>query len=76
MNEFKNNKEGKIDELKVGTNPVFVPYPQTSTGSIQKEISGKKSALQKHAVIVKTQQKEHQTATLELGVTRILSQCG
>ncbi|EKM76313.1 hypothetical protein AGABI1DRAFT_63367 [Agaricus bisporus var. burnettii JB137-S8] len=47
MNEFKNNKEGKTDELK-------------------KEIAKKKAALQKHSVIVKTQQKEHQTATLEL----------
>ncbi|KAJ7195092.1 condensin complex subunit SMC2 [Mycena pura] len=41
MDEFKNNKEGKTDELK-------------------------KAALQKHAVIVKTQQKEQQTASLEL----------
>ncbi|KIL68343.1 hypothetical protein M378DRAFT_158891 [Amanita muscaria Koide BX008] len=47
MAEFKNNKEGKIDELKA---------------SILKQ----KGALQKHAVIVKTEQKELQTATLEL----------
>lgn len=47
MNEFKDNKEGKIEELR-------------------KEISNKKAALQKHSVVVKTQQKEHQTAILEL----------
>ncbi|TFK71416.1 condensin complex subunit SMC2 [Pluteus cervinus] len=46
MAEFKNNKEGKIDELKA-------------------DISRQKAALQKHAVIVKTQQKECQTANLE-----------
>lgn len=34
----------------------------------QASISKQKSALQKHAVIVKTQQKELQTATLELGM--------
>ena len=34
----------------------------------QASISKQKSALQKHSVIVKTQQKELQTATLELGV--------
>lgn len=49
MAEFKDNKEGKIDELKAN-------------------ISGQKSALQKHAVIVKTEHKELQTATLELGM--------
>ncbi|KAF9005165.1 condensin complex subunit SMC2 [Cyathus striatus] len=47
MAEFKNNKDGKIDELKT-------------------DISKQKSALQKHAVTLKTQQKELQTATLEL----------
>ncbi|KAJ6583189.1 condensin complex subunit SMC2 [Mycena sp. CBHHK59/15] len=47
MDEFKNNKDGKIDELKA-------------------DISKQKAALQKHSVIVKTQQKELQTATLEL----------
>ncbi|KAF8718620.1 hypothetical protein AX14_011697 [Amanita brunnescens Koide BX004] len=47
MAEFKDNKEGKIDELKAN-------------------ISKQKSALQKHAVIVKTEHKELQTATLEL----------
>lgn len=34
---------------------------------IQANISKQKAALQKHAVVVKTQQKEVQTATLELG---------
>ncbi|KAG5730192.1 Structural maintenance of chromosomes protein 2 [Termitomyces sp. T112] len=47
MAEFKNNKEGKTEELK-------------------KDISKQKAALQKQAVIVKTQQKEVQTAKLEL----------
>ncbi|KAJ3479001.1 hypothetical protein NLI96_g9374 [Meripilus lineatus] len=47
MAEFKNNKEGKIDELKTN-------------------VSKQKAALQKHAVVVKTQQKDVQTATLEL----------
>jgi structural maintenance of chromosome 2 len=54
MAEFKNNKEGKTDELKA-------------------DISKQKSALQKHAVIVKTEQKELQTATLELGMFLRLS---
>ncbi|KAJ7446895.1 condensin complex subunit SMC2 [Mycena galericulata] len=47
MDEFKNNKDGKIDELKA-------------------DISKQKAALQKHSVIVKTRQKEQQTASLEL----------
>ncbi|KIK70168.1 hypothetical protein GYMLUDRAFT_34652 [Collybiopsis luxurians FD-317 M1] len=47
MEEFKNNKDGKIDELKAN-------------------ISKQKSAVQKQAVVVKTKQKEHQSATLEL----------
>lgn len=47
MAEFKNNKEGKIEELKAS-------------------ISKQKASLQKHAVTVKVQQKEHHTATLEL----------
>lgn len=57
MAEFKNNKEGKIDELKAN-------------------ISKQKGALQKHAVIVKTEQKELQTATLELGMFVRLSFVG
>ncbi|KAJ7083090.1 condensin complex subunit SMC2 [Mycena belliarum] len=47
MDEFKNNKDGKIDELKA-------------------DILKQKAALQKHSVMVKTQQKEQQTAALEL----------
>ncbi|KAM5541582.1 hypothetical protein V8D89_004772 [Ganoderma adspersum] len=46
MADFKNNKEGKIDELK-------------------KEVTKQKAELQRHNVLVKTQQKEVQTATLE-----------
>ena len=48
MDEFKNNKDGKIDELKAS-------------------ISAQKVAHQKHNVVLKTQQKELQGATLELG---------
>ncbi|EIW52907.1 condensin complex subunit SMC2 [Trametes versicolor FP-101664 SS1] len=47
MDDFKNNKEGKIDELKA-------------------DVSKQKSALQKHSVVVKTQHRELQTASLEL----------
>ncbi|KAF5319361.1 hypothetical protein D9619_008670 [Psilocybe cf. subviscida] len=47
MDEFKNNKDGKIEELKAS-------------------ITAQKAALQKHAVLVKTQQKELQAVTLEL----------
>ncbi|KAL0948054.1 hypothetical protein HGRIS_010677 [Hohenbuehelia grisea] len=47
MAEFKNNKDGKIDELKA-------------------EILKQKAAVQKHAVTLKTKQKDMQTATLEL----------
>lgn len=67
MNEFKNNKEGKTEELKVGCtlSGTFLLTYRLS----QREIAKKKTALQKHAVIVKTQQKEHQTATLELGIS-------
>ncbi|PIL32520.1 hypothetical protein GSI_05223 [Ganoderma sinense ZZ0214-1] len=46
MADFKNNKEGKIDELK-------------------KEVTKQKAELQKHNVLVKTQQREVQTASLE-----------
>ncbi|KIP05073.1 hypothetical protein PHLGIDRAFT_129125 [Phlebiopsis gigantea 11061_1 CR5-6] len=47
MDEFKNNKDGKIEELK-------------------EDIRKQKAAQQKHAVGVKTQYKDFQTATLEL----------
>jgi structural maintenance of chromosome 2 len=49
MDDFKNNKEGKITEPKA-------------------QLSKQKSELQKQSVVVKTHQKELQTATLELGV--------
>ncbi|KAG7095814.1 hypothetical protein E1B28_006514 [Marasmius oreades] len=51
MAEFKNNKDGKIDELR-------------------KSISAQKSALQKHNVTLKTEQKKAQTANLELQQSR------
>jgi structural maintenance of chromosome 2 len=66
MDEFKNNKEGKTEELKVTIRIPFsggVYSTQPSQANIQKQ----KAALQKQAVRVKTQQKEMQTATLELG---------
>ncbi|KAI0086823.1 condensin complex subunit SMC2 [Irpex rosettiformis] len=47
MEEFKSNKDGKIDELK-------------------RNVSKQKAGLQKHNVVLKTEQKELQTATLEL----------
>ena len=65
MNEFKNNKEGKTEELKVCD--IFSGTFLLTHRFAQREIAKKKTTLQKHAVIVKTQQKEHQTATLELG---------
>lgn len=68
MDEFKNNKDGKIEELKVRPSRVLIFHYVYS--SLQASISKQKSALQKHSVIVKTQQKELQTATLELGVCR------
>ena len=66
MDEFKNNKDGKINELKVrvychGHRQVLIRSPKA-------EISKLKSVLQKQAVKVKTHQKELQTATLELGL--------
>jgi hypothetical protein len=68
MDEFKNNKEGKIDELKVGFMLcLIVNCRLMGSGILKRDISKQKAALQRHAVIVKTQQKELQTATLELG---------
>ena len=78
MEEFKNNKEGKIEELKVHVYPFSRPIHQTSVilsayvpqfnrKFYQANISKQKSAIQKHAVIVKTEHKELQTATLEFG---------
>ena len=68
MAEFKNNKEGKIEELKVrGPIQLFFVHKWLMTISLQASISKQKASLQKHAVTVKVQQKEHHTATLELG---------
>lgn len=75
MNEFKNNKEGKIEELRVSkqfpSNVLVIDHLQTN-------ISKQKSAIQKHNVVMKTQQKDMQTVTLELGRFQIfpcLSSC-
>ena len=64
MNEFKNNKEGKTEELRV-----CEPFLQNSLAidCLQANISKQKSAIQKHNVVMKTQQKETQTAMVELG---------
>ena len=64
MSEFKNNKEGKIEELRVSE---FLPSKFLATDCAQANISKQKSAIQKHNVVMKTQQKETQTATVELG---------
>lgn len=64
MNEFKNNKEGKTEELRVGG---LLPSRFLAFHRLQTNISKKKSAIQKHNVVMKTQQKEMQTVTLELG---------
>jgi len=70
MSEFKNNKEGKIEELRV----CEPPPPRTSSPLmvLQTNISKQKSTIQKHNVVMKTQQKEMQTVTLELGKLLIL----
>jgi structural maintenance of chromosome 2 len=65
MEEFKNNKEGKIEELKVSLS-IFNSHPPLISLS-QANISKQKAALQKHAVVLKTEHKELQTAALELG---------
>jgi len=67
MDGFKNNKDGKTEELKVS-----IPFSRweliTLNGfPLQASIQKQKAALQKQAVGLKTQQKEMQTATLELG---------
>lgn len=67
MREFKDNKEGKINELKVRRTRRFLVWPYLLCLPTQSEISKQKSAVQKQAVVVKTHQKEHQTAILELG---------
>lgn len=65
IDEFKNNKEGKIDELKVST--LAISYSCQILTRIQAEIKKLKTTLQKQSVQVKTEQKELQTARLELG---------
>lgn len=65
MKEFKENKEGKTDELKVRSTCIGNSMPMTNLR--QANISKQKSALQKQAVTMKLQQKEVQTAQLELG---------
>ena len=67
MKEFKNNKEGKTDELKVGRRQSCFLIITDKLSAYQGDIQKQKAALQKHAVLVKTQQKDMQTATLELG---------
>jgi hypothetical protein len=69
MDEFKNNKEGKTEELKVIVRSLSqaVSMALNNGLSSQANIHKQKAALQKQAVSVKTQQKEMQTATLELG---------
>ena len=67
MDEFKNNKDGKINELKVSVLPAFL-FPTSSKALVQAEISKLKTTLQKQSVKVKTEQKELQTANLELGM--------
>jgi structural maintenance of chromosome 2 len=70
MAEFKNNKEGKIDELKVGRT-ANLTYPTTTlTSRVQASIAKQKAALQKQTVVLKTHQKDVQAATLELGACR------
>lgn len=69
MGEFKNNKEGKIEELRV-CEPLLSGC--FTLDCLQTNISKQKSAIQKHNVVMKTQQKEMQTVTLELGRLRIL----
>lgn len=73
MNEFKNNKEGKIEELRV--RGPLLSILSRSTG-LQTHISKRKSAIQKHNVVMKTQQKEMQTVALELGKFHILPHAG
>jgi structural maintenance of chromosome 2 len=66
MGEFKNNKEGKIEELKVWRLADTLINP-TFNVLLQATIKKQKAALQKESVTVKTHQKDVQTAKLELG---------
>ena len=69
MADFKNNKEGKIDELKVGGDHSFAFSGFLTHLSLQKQVTKQKSDLQKHTAQMKIQQKEVQTAGLELGTS-------
>ena len=69
MADFKNNKEGKIDELKVGRDHSFALSGFLTHLSLQKQVTKQKSDLQKHTAQMKIQQKEVQTAGLELGTS-------
>ncbi len=71
MNEFQDNKEGKIEELRVRLMPSHL-YPPPMLTPLQASINKQKSKIQKHSVTVKTQQKELQTATLLLGMFQSL----
>ena len=73
MKEFKNNKEGKIEELRVSE---LFPQNFLTIDCSQANISKQKSAIQKHNVVMKTQQKETQTVMVELGKLLILSFMG
>ncbi|KAI9507974.1 hypothetical protein F5148DRAFT_1149372 [Russula earlei] len=65
MDKFKNNKEGKMDKLKV-LPPLWNVTHSLNGFSSQANIQKQKATLQKQAVKVKTQQKEMQMAALEL----------
>lgn len=67
MAEFKNNKEGKIDQLKVCQVSNVSVRSLTMHCSGQVDVSKQKAALQKHATTLKLKQKDLQTAKLELG---------
>jgi hypothetical protein len=69
MAEFKNNKEGKTEELRV--RDVLLPSQITQV-SVQEHISKQKIVLKKQTVDVKVVQKELQTATIERGTLRPL----
>jgi structural maintenance of chromosome 2 len=65
MDEFKNNREGKTEELKVKS--FLAIMSRTALIGLGDFILSQNAALQKQAVSVKTQHKEMQRATLELG---------
>jgi hypothetical protein len=65
MAEFKNNKEGKIDELRV--RPFHIHEFPAIKRLRQASITKQKAAEQKQRVVVLTHQKDLKTAELELG---------